>query len=115
MAVLGEHLKAFVEYTKGGDKMKAKEYAEKYLASNDYQKELVEIGKMFLFEVDTMRKARNAQTMPALINILNELNAKWRTFTYAVNKKTPIGINYSGFENLIKMASPELFNKWKEK
>lgn len=94
--------------------MKAKEYAENYLKSDNKEKELVEIARSFLCEIETLSKARNAKFDTALIPICKELNQKWMTFATLVNKKLPVSepISYGGFKELVKYASPELHILW---
>jgi hypothetical protein len=94
--------------------MKAKEYAEKYLQSDEKEKTIVEIARLFLLEIESLSNARNAKFDKALIPICKELNNKWIKFAEIVNKKFPITqpISYFGFKNLISKAFPELFVLW---
>lgn len=94
--------------------MKAKEYADKYLKSDEKEKEIVEIARLFLLEIETLSNARNAKFDRALIPICKELEQKWHKFASLVNAKLPVTkpIMYSGFKNLVKKASPELYILW---
>lgn len=94
--------------------MKAKEYAEKYMQSDEKEKTIVEIAKLFLHEIESLSNARNAKFSKALIPICKELDNKWMKFAEIVNKKLPITqpISYLGFKNLVKKASPELYTLW---
>jgi hypothetical protein len=94
--------------------MKAKEYAENYMKSDNKNDEIINIARSFLTEIDIMAKARNAKMDSALIPICRELNQKWITFATLVNKKLPISepIKYTGFTDLVKTYSPELFILW---
>jgi len=97
--------------------MKAKDYAANYLKSDQKFENLVELGKSFLLEIETISNARNVKTVEGLIPICDELNKKWIRFAEIVNSKLPISnpVSYSGFKNLLSYASPELFKMWTSK
>jgi len=95
--------------------MKAKEYAELYMQSEDRDKTIVEIGIQFLKDTTALIKARNAQTDTACSSILNEINGKWISFATIVNRKFPVisPIKYTGYKELIHEASPAMLSFWK--
>ncbi len=95
--------------------MKAKEYLQKFSEATDRDVCLVEIGRMFIGEINELAKMRNAKFDRALIPIVEELNQKWLKFALLVNNKfyqvTPL-VKYEGFIELLKHFSPELFKLW---
>jgi len=92
--------------------MKAKEYAQKYI-ENPSDKTLLDIVKEMFYEVDTIRKSRNAQSNDAMIAILNEQSDKWRKFVKLVEKVSTNVININGFRDFILIHFPELKDKLK--
>lgn len=97
--------------------MKAKEYAVMYFeAENKYQVS-EKIMVMFIMEIKTLIEARNAKYDRALIPICNELDNKWRKFASIVNANYPAApvFKYTGFQNVVKSAMPELYELWTKK
>ena len=97
--------------------MKAKDYANKFIVAENKNDTLVEIAKEFLGEIEALAKARNAKLNSALIPICKELNQKWCKFAYIVNKKYSESdpIKYTGFKEVLKHASPEIYSLWLNK
>ena len=91
--------------------MKAKEYATKYIQSDDKYKVIIDIGKEFLNEITELAETRKVKSDKALVPICKELDQKWIKFAEIVNKKYPASqpIRYAGFRLLIQQASPELY------
>ena len=94
--------------------MKAKEFAQQYIDSDDKDKEIVKIARQFLDDYIEMGKVRNARSDSAFISLLNEFNNKWQTFSMIVNKKLPITtpIRSDGFRNLIYLMMPAIKEYW---
>ena len=94
--------------------MRAKDYADRYISSENKKETVVEIARDFLIEIETLSEARNAKFDKALIPICKELNKKWVKFADIVNKKYPVSepIKYTGFKELVQRASPELYVLW---
>ena len=61
--------------------MKAKEFAQQYIDSDDKDKEIAKIARQFLDDFIEMGKVRNARSDSAFISLLNEFNNKWQTFS----------------------------------
>ncbi len=97
--------------------MKAKQYAEKYTNSSleEKDKTLYEIARMFIGEIDELKRARNAKFDRALLPILKELNQKWMKFAEIVNTKyypKTQPIKYEGFQEIVRVYFPPLFQFW---
>lgn len=94
--------------------MKAKEFAQQYIDSDDKDKEIAKIARQFLDDYIEMGKVRNARSDSAFISLLNEFNNKWQTFSMIVNKKLPVTtpIRSDGFRNLIYLVMPEIKEYW---
>lgn len=93
--------------------MKAKEYAEKYLA-DPTTKTVGEIGNAFLREMSDLSKQRKVSTNRGAIAILNELEQKWKAFVRLTDdKETDEGFLDEGFAQLVKIAKPEVYEAWK--
>lgn len=83
--------------------MKAKEYAKKYEETGD----LEEILTLFIEEIRTLARIRNAKTDLAFIGIFNELDQKWKAFSRLT------GLADWGFSELIRTAYPEVYKIWR--
>ncbi|MFA5211681.1 MAG: hypothetical protein WC414_04290 [Patescibacteria group bacterium] len=92
--------------------MKAKEYAQKYI-DNPTDETLYEIAKEMFFEIDIIRKARNAQSNEAMIAIINEQSDKWRKFANIVKNVSINIVKEDGFKNFVLISLPELKNNLK--
>ena len=94
--------------------MKAKQYASKYLQSDDKIAAAVDIARQFLDEITELADTRKVQSSIGLISICRELDQKWIKFAEIVNKKYPATqpIRYSGFRALVEKASLELYKLW---
>ncbi len=99
--------------------MKAKEYAQLLtIASDDpnpdcFKNVAIEVSKQFITETQALIKARNAISNQAVINILNEMDQKWRKFAAIVNKDLEIDIiKYDGYESMIGQAAPMAAVVW---
>lgn len=95
--------------------MKAKEYADRYLKSENKDNELCEIMRAFFNEIKEIQEKRNARSNDAMITILNEQHQKWQKFAGIINARLPVTrpILYMGFKNTIHHAIPELRELWK--
>lgn len=87
--------------------MKAKDYA-KLFNENRSINTLIEISKKFITECLEIAKIRNAKTDSALIAIFEEQNKKWMAFARIVD-----GVKPDGFEQLVKLQMPEVYEVWK--
>ena len=84
------------------NKMKAKEYAEKYKA-NPTPQCLGRIAVEMLVEVKGIAESRHAKSDDALISILNEVINKWRAFAKIVGDES---ISTDGLKQLIVKDFP---------
>lgn len=92
--------------------MKAKEYADKFMA-NPTIPVLTEICNSFINELSTMVVMRNIKTDDALISVFKELDDKWRAFS----ERTKGIVRRDGFRILVKEQYPKVyfFLGWDEK
>jgi len=87
--------------------MKAKEYADRYLSSEDKRTELVKIGREFIIEIRTVAEQRKARKDMAIVAIVKEQEKKWEAFCNRVDDPT---IREDGFMKLFEAQCPGLFS-----
>jgi len=94
--------------------MKAKEYADLLLKSEDKKTEIQKIMFSFLKEVVDIANMRKAKSDSALFSILREQEQKFLAFARIINsqEKCEIGINPEGFTNLLKIHMPDIYAKY---
>lgn len=94
--------------------MKAKEFAQQYLNSNNKSEEAGKIAMAFLSDFQKMMTARNVRSIYAATSLLNEFENKWKTFARLVNEKLPVTtpILDNGFRNIIYLLFPDLKEYW---
>ncbi|NCB44075.1 MAG: hypothetical protein EOM59_15875 [Clostridia bacterium] len=94
--------------------MKAKEFAQQYLNSNNKSEESVKIAMAFLSDFQKMMIARNIRSVDAVTSLLNEFENKWKIYATLVNEKLPVTtpILYNGFRNIIYLSCPNLKEYW---
>ncbi len=90
--------------------MKAKEYAELYLKSDNKNEKAVEIVRMFAAEFDSLIRQRNITENQAVISLFKEVDKKYQVYVSIVNKKLPIRqpLLYHGFRHTMFRQFPEL-------
>jgi hypothetical protein len=79
--------------------MKAKEYAEKYLASPT-RETMTQIAIEFDEETSNLVKARNVKSDSAFLSILREMDDKWRSFAKRA------GANENGYRIIMRKLHP---------
>jgi hypothetical protein len=89
------------------EKMKAKEYADRYKA-NPTDLELVRIARDMILEIKTLMEQRHAKYDSALFPIIDEINDKWRAFVRISDQ----GFLEDGFKNYLGHELPEVCQAW---
>lgn len=85
--------------------MRAKEYAERYIAEGKTKEALIKVWNDIFQEFQALIEIRHAQTNDAAISIFHELEGKWRAFARLANNN----INPDGFRLVIEKKMPEIY------
>lgn len=86
--------------------MKAKEYADRYIAEGKTKESLCKVWSDMFIEFQSIAEIRHAQSDEAALSIFRELDAKWRAFARLANDN----INPMGFRLVVEMKIPELYS-----
>jgi hypothetical protein len=85
--------------------MRAREYANRYIAEGRTSEALYKVWRDIFIEFQDLVKARHASTDAAAIAIVKELNQKWKTFARLAGPE----VKPDGFMELIRKKFPELY------
>lgn len=90
--------------------MRAKEYAQMYLKSDNKNVTGVEILKMFIDETVELMNKRNIKLNSGVISLFNEQHRKYQSYASIVNGKLPIRqpLLYDGYKNAMFKVFPGL-------